>query len=656
MKFQYSPGQIGYGTQGTDGSLGLTGNAIYFIDRNPDSDIRMKTLIENNEVFWTDAEVGTKLPNGRAYSSGDIIIDYQGFVYEIDLSLTEKGYFNTSAELKKPGFFVKSAAKTDNDYYRMYNKVDPSVRYLIDNFLSSNSNLDYSKFPSAIYGIPANNFARIEHGDIVENNYMPFSLYSSGVSQPADDDKSLGIVRAINTNEFKIGNINNSNLRNTNLIFDVSSLKYKRETGNLFNKNTASGTILTNSEININQLFYPEFNDNPASFKVVTHGAYLDMYWNLRDFTTDTSIKGTIVFSKKASTGNAAWDIDASILRPLVFYNVGNSGSFIISKLIANDTYQYYMIIEKDGWERTSMVQTRVCTGEPTNLIITDPFSKILSSDYLGVFSPDNTPWKTVYLNTNSVTNWYVTLVDNCNWINIARGSGPAGIGQSFDVTLLPNIDVKVRIGTIRVNSEALYQDIIVNQDYYQSQIYFNANGYLKFTTPLTNQTISVTIDLYIHACAEGALLLPRITDQWIRVYKNGNKICDIESGRATGKGREDINKSLVTPFTFTMTKDDQVRIKFYGEHKDGGDAWTDRIEGIDFHYHSSGDSDSHRFGGGWARITSILKTAGDDGNFSIDTTNRLYYKKRDYNSSTIYDGIRYEGVQSDPPEIQHIS
>ena len=84
MKFQYSPGQIGYGTQGADGSIGLTGNAIYFTDRNPGSDfIRMRSLIENNEILWASAVPGTKLPNGRTYSSGDIIIDYRGFVHQI---------------------------------------------------------------------------------------------------------------------------------------------------------------------------------------------------------------------------------------------------------------------------------------------------------------------------------------------------------------------------------------------------------------------------------------------------------------------------------------------------------------------------------------------------------------------------------------------
>jgi len=54
MKFQYSPGLLGYGAKGGDGSAGLQGLALYFTDFDPVFDLlRIEDCIENDFVMWS---------------------------------------------------------------------------------------------------------------------------------------------------------------------------------------------------------------------------------------------------------------------------------------------------------------------------------------------------------------------------------------------------------------------------------------------------------------------------------------------------------------------------------------------------------------------------------------------------------------------------
>ena len=126
MKFQYSPGLIGYGAKGVDGSTGLQALGIYFTDRNPFTDfITLSTSIKNSEVLWSSAAPGTKLPGGRKYINGDLFIDPRGFIYEIiDAAIGD--YENTGMTLNKSTFFTDAPWFNETDlpseFFRFFNK------------------------------------------------------------------------------------------------------------------------------------------------------------------------------------------------------------------------------------------------------------------------------------------------------------------------------------------------------------------------------------------------------------------------------------------------------------------------------------------------------------------------------------------------------
>jgi len=90
MKFQYAPGLPGYGTQGADGDDGLLGMSIYFSEYDGETETpTIKSKINENNIL---SSVVASLPGypTRVYQTGDIIIDKNGKVYEIDLSLVDK--------------------------------------------------------------------------------------------------------------------------------------------------------------------------------------------------------------------------------------------------------------------------------------------------------------------------------------------------------------------------------------------------------------------------------------------------------------------------------------------------------------------------------------------------------------------------------------
>ena len=540
MKFQYSPGLIGYGAKGADGSSGLTGLGLYFTDINPLTDfIRLQTAIQNNEVLWSTAAPGTLLPAGRQYQVDDLIIDTRGYVYIITDPATGD-YNNSGMSLNKSTFFQSNhpSVISDNGFERCFNKIDPSLRYIIDNVFTDIAGLIYTLYPSKIYGVSPNNFARIEYSNIKDVSYNAFTIYSSGENAITDDNKSIAIVRDVCSNVFRIGNLDSSNfLRDIDLIWDASSLRQKKESGNRIYKNTPSGTILTNAEKNANSLFDGVFNSLPSSFTCAAAPSHVTFNWNLSDFSNDPSISGVLYFySKENASGN--FNMDPSMLRPLVFHNVGNTGNLIISALTLGKTYEYYMSLCKDGWERNSVIRPVTTANTPANFVIVNPSPPTLT------FPAISSKYVTT-ITTDSFTGWNMTDVPAPNWIStlqsgIPFNGSPTSGTYTFDISISGYSGYLPRTGVLTFTSEAPVKTINITQNRrlpifhnVSMSTYVNsttdAKGRVNISPPLDpGQTVSLTAYLKVKAHAHGSISHNNInTYSAIDLFKNGVKVAD---------------------------------------------------------------------------------------------------------------------------------
>jgi hypothetical protein len=366
-KFRYAPGKPGFGTKGSDGSIGLQGLSMYFTDYNCETESsNIITAIENNYVLWSISS-SDPLPDNRIYVTGDLFVDSNGKIYEIDAESDTFTY--KFASLNTAGYFLSAGVASNDDYNRYYNN-NTGPKYLIDS-VYADSAIAYYATPSNIYNIAPINFGHIDFSNIILNNYNPFTVFSSGETAGTDDAKSLAIVRDVNSNTFRIGNLDNAgNIRNVNLIFDVSSLKHTKQPLSYFNVDTPDGEILTNTEINANALFEGVFDTNPATFYSEFDQFDISIFWDLTDFTPDLNINADLyVFPDMPVSGTISFG-DADDYRPLVYHDVSTTGSIHYGSLAEGVTYKYYMVFHKNGWERRSIINSVTTSLIPYIVVI----------------------------------------------------------------------------------------------------------------------------------------------------------------------------------------------------------------------------------------------------------------------------------------------
>jgi len=354
-KLKYAPGKPGFGSKGVKGIDGLQGLSMYFTNFegiDPINDPRIVDRIINNTDLWILGNL--PLPDGRLYVTGDLFIDAEGKVYEINSETDTYEY--KYANINLGGFFVPLGASSSEGYARYFNS-NIGQKYIIDNVHTASGSVDYTSSPEDIYGIPPINFTRIEFTNIKQvGDINAFTTYTIGSTNYKD---ALAIVYEEASSNFRIGNVDNLGvIRDTNLIFDVSSMIITKQYGiNTFTPNTPDGAILTNHEINANSLFDSNFEGAPPSFNGVTNMNDCEISWNLSDFTNDSSVQGELHFYEKvlAFNGNT-YRLDASIVKPLVFSNVEPVGTISINGLCNTDQhpYEFYMKLFKNGWSRNS--------------------------------------------------------------------------------------------------------------------------------------------------------------------------------------------------------------------------------------------------------------------------------------------------------------
>lgn len=614
MKFQYSPGLFGYGAKGTDGSAGIPGLGLYFSDFNGESNrIQIENAIANDEVLWSSAAPGTKLPGGRVYHTKELFIDPRGYVYEID---AENDTFNDTAGFLNKSQYFAFKTITDNGFDRYSNIYEASTKYIIDTYLSSTP-VDYTLTPQRIYGVEPKNFARIEHTDIVDGSYNAFTNYSAGAVPINEDHQAFAIVRDTYSNTFRIGNCTSAGeLRNAKMIFDVSSLKLNKES--TFNSNTPSGTILTNKEKNAPLLFDPNFNTNPTSFFAATNITEVSINWNLTDFSNDPSIKGTLYFWKKQDP-SGTYTINASTsIFPVAFYDIENSGSLKIQNLVLANSYQYKIVLDKDGWERNSTVKTITAGSTGAIMTILDPSSKLLVSDASGWFTTNLSYNYEADISTNSPTGWSAS--SDQTWAMLARNSSTGPGLASFDISLGYNNTASSRTAVVTIASEAPNASIGITQGGQTAYtVQFDSVGNLTFSPALTNQELTVGIKIYAWG---------RVRRKYSAGFRTVTAIIDFNQ-LSTSRANKEINATADdnskdvsgnTSYNALITVANQSQWKAVATRTDCAADAFDEEGGL--------KKDDYEYSMVWAEITSVTKTSPviGGGAFNIGT-NKYWYK-----------------------------
>lgn len=437
--FKYAPGRPGIGTKGFDGSIGLQGLSMFFTDFDPVTESgTLNIRIASNETLWKLTV--SNLPDGRKYNVGDLFVAQSGETYEITNTVTG-AFSKIFANLSSGGFFLPLGVSSTDGYARFFNS-NTTPKVIIDNVYTTSGAINYTASPVSIYGIQPQEFARIEYSNVVINSRNPFSVFTSGtVGIPADDAKSIAIVRETSGNTFRIGNLDDAgNLRNVNLTFDVSLLSQTKQAGNSFNKNTPSGAILTNYEIAANSLFDPAFNPDPASFTAIFNTGTLSalVSWNLADFTDDTDVTGTLYFLTSGKPYSGVYAFDAVTYKPLVFQDVQTAGSVTITNLSLTNIYTCYMKLSTpNGWIRNSVSRNAFAA---TITVAPSSFVHNVSDAQTDTF------------NVTSNVAWVASFIQNPEGMMTINSSTMFTYDGSLNIDVAANASTNGRSGIIRVS------------------------------------------------------------------------------------------------------------------------------------------------------------------------------------------------------------
>lgn len=223
-KFIYGPGLPGYGTAGTDGSAGLTGLAVFFsaYDGNSDTVTIKGKIIANKELFSNDVLI-PGYPD-RVYQTGDIFIDKNARVFQIDLNEANL-YKDTGIFLNTSGFFAEGPPQTLSPGFQRYSNAFETDKFLIDT-VYTNTVGDYTQYPSSIYDNMATYFGRVSYigndvlGDL--NGWYPFEIWTIGNNTTGND--AVALARRGDRNEWHFGNFDDGSVRDASLYLDFNDI------------------------------------------------------------------------------------------------------------------------------------------------------------------------------------------------------------------------------------------------------------------------------------------------------------------------------------------------------------------------------------------------------------------------------------------------
>ncbi|MFW6377191.1 MAG: hypothetical protein ACOCZ5_00960 [bacterium] len=214
-KFNYAPGIPGYGTEGDDGSAGLSGLSIFISTYSAQTEApTIGKRISNNQYLNATKE---KLPDGREYKNGDFFIDSESIIYVIDFS--EGNNFRTTDQKFTASSTVFASAPLSGDYFDIryindWNGENDDNKKAVDFVASVNDNLgDYANDIDNMYGIEAVEYPHIFYSDLDpedQDKYHPFIVYTTGTS----NNRAVALLSEIkdggdNESDWHFGNIKN---------------------------------------------------------------------------------------------------------------------------------------------------------------------------------------------------------------------------------------------------------------------------------------------------------------------------------------------------------------------------------------------------------------------------------------------------------------
>lgn len=264
-KFIYGPGLPGYGTAGTDGSTGLTGLGVFFsaYDGNSDTVTIKGKILANKELFSNDVLV-PGYPS-RVYQTGDIFIDKNARIFQIDLAESNL-YKDTGIFLNTSGFFSEGPSQVLSPGFQRYSNAFETEKFLID-VVYTNSVGDYTQYPYSIYDNAATYFGKVSYigDDVVAdlNGWYPFEIWTIGNNVTGND--SVALARKSDTNEWHFGNADGGVIRDISIYFDFNDfycpsivsyssetdiLYWDRTTGRIAQGPAPSGMIMSNYAAN----------------------------------------------------------------------------------------------------------------------------------------------------------------------------------------------------------------------------------------------------------------------------------------------------------------------------------------------------------------------------------------------------------------------
>jgi hypothetical protein len=223
-KFSYSPGLPAYGLKGIDGSQGLQAVSLYFTSYDGQNDgTTLKSKIADNKILTSSTDYIPGYPS-RVYSNGDMFIDKNGKVYEIDFSETYY-YKDTGSEINTEGYFASLKDTPNIGYTRVSNKhTTIGYKYIVDNVIAKNAG-DYTTYPTTIYDNLSADFSRINHVDISTATYYLFDLWTLGSTDGRSNDAdAIGLTRAKGSNLWRLGNYNGTTHRDVSLYLDFKDI------------------------------------------------------------------------------------------------------------------------------------------------------------------------------------------------------------------------------------------------------------------------------------------------------------------------------------------------------------------------------------------------------------------------------------------------
>jgi len=255
-KFKYSSGVPGYGAKGTDGSVGLGGLSIFMSDYDGITDqTTLSTRISHNQVLISSSLDNIPGYPERVYQNGDLFVDKNLSVYEIDLTQL---YLYKSTNLtfeSASSLFIPSILAQNGNYQRYTNNKSSSPYSIIDvNYTGLSVGNLYAN-PSEAYGTYTSNYGQV----FVVNwdpqaggpDKFPFVMYTSG----EDQANAFVITKERYNPTFRIGNKDvNGVQRDVSMAFDFQNMEFNAKSILKANSNnfTINSSITAFNSANIN--------------------------------------------------------------------------------------------------------------------------------------------------------------------------------------------------------------------------------------------------------------------------------------------------------------------------------------------------------------------------------------------------------------------